>query len=214
MEAPNVDITFVEGLTWDTLPDWMPKIGSWDFLFQDTLHDLGPTVREWKLYSPYARTGSIVIFDDVYPTSGVIEYFKEKEKGWKWIHTDIGHKQLWGEKVGTVEEVIEVKVDGIHGTGRFMCLSCGRFFSMNHSFTSGKTVCPFCKDMYFCDNIIPNTPKYIVGPFTLIFDCGHQIQTDFVGDVKYCPVCGKSIDPIPGIHSKDWQNLIIKEFSL
>ena len=96
--APNVEITFIEGITYDTLPVWMPKIGIWDFLFQDTMHELHSIIKEWKSFSPYSKVGSLVVFDDIYTTDGVEEYFRREEPNWKWIYTTIGRNQLWGER--------------------------------------------------------------------------------------------------------------------
>jgi len=100
-------------------------------------------------------------------------------------------------------------------TGRFMCLSCGRFFSMEHDFKSWETVCPFCGDIFFCNNIIPNLPPYLEGPIAINYACGHKIETDFIGDVKWCPVCGESINiNIIGLKLKDWQNSAIERCNL
>jgi hypothetical protein len=96
------------------------------------------------------------------------------------------------------------------GTGRFMCLSCGRFFSMEHPMESQKTVCPFCADLFFCDNIIPDVPPYLEGPIDVTFACEHKIQTDFVGDIQWCPVCGETVNtPIMGPKLKTWQESVI-----
>jgi len=99
----------------------------------------------------------------------------------------------------------------MQGTGRFMCLSCGRFFSMEYHLESGKTICPFCGDMFFCDNIDLNIPPYIRGPIVINYACGHKIETDFIGDVKWCPVCREPINVnILGPKLKEWQEEIIR----
>jgi predicted O-methyltransferase YrrM len=94
----KVKVTFVEGLTWDTLPIWMPKIGVWDFLFQDSTHDLEEMIIEWELYEPYSKIGSLIVMDDIHLNFPQKEYFMGKDN-WKWFHTEIGHKQLWGERI-------------------------------------------------------------------------------------------------------------------
>jgi DNA-directed RNA polymerase subunit RPC12/RpoP len=98
----------------------------------------------------------------------------------------------------------------MQGTGRFMCLSCGRFFSMEYNLESGKTICPFCGDMYFCDNISPDVPPYVDGGTIVKGDCGHEFITDFIGDIFYCPVCRDPIISFSGLKLKEWQNKIIE----
>jgi|FLOH01.1.fsa_nt_gi predicted O-methyltransferase YrrM len=97
----GVKVTLIEGMTFDTLPKQMPKIGKWDFLFQDTLHYLDFIIKEWKLVKKYSKKGSVIVFDDVSLKTGgqdTIDYFETNEKTWQWRHTPIGHGQLWGEK--------------------------------------------------------------------------------------------------------------------
>jgi hypothetical protein len=91
------------------------------------------------------------------------------------------------------------------GTGRFMCLSCGRFFSMEHDLKSGETICPFCGDMYFCDNISDIPPSVIGEDFSITGACHHKFKTDFTGDIKFCPVCRTSMGFQIGLKLKDWQ---------
>jgi hypothetical protein len=91
---------------------------------------------------------------------------------------------------------------------RIMCLSCGRFVTLEKRKVDGKTVCPFCRDMYFCDNIDYNQPPYIedikvVGP------CGHMIITDFPGDIKWCPDCSIAYT-VEGPKMKNYQMKMIE----
>jgi hypothetical protein len=85
---------------------------------------------------------------------------------------------------------------------------------MEYPLESWKTLCPFCGDIFFCDNIIPDVPPYVEEPTTLDFTCGHTISTDFVGDVKFCPICSSNLDPIPGLKLKDWQDSQIAGYKL
>ena len=98
----DVKVSFIEGMTFDTLPKALPKIGKWDFLFQDSIHGLEFILKEWRLVKKYSKKGSIIVMDDVSLTlpSGieVVNHFKKKEPMWQWQHTSIGHGQLWGEK--------------------------------------------------------------------------------------------------------------------
>jgi len=100
-DYPGVTVKFIQGMTFDTLPKQMPKIGKWDFLFQDSLHDMPSVIKEWTLVKKYAKKGSVIVFDDVVLRLGgakLVDYFEKKEPMWQWRHTPIGHGQLWGEK--------------------------------------------------------------------------------------------------------------------
>jgi len=100
-DYPGVTVGFIQGLTFNTLPKQMPKIGKWDLLFQDTMHDMPSILKEWNLVKKYAKKGSVIIFDDIVLRLGgaeVVDYFEKKERTWQWRHTPIGHGQLWGEK--------------------------------------------------------------------------------------------------------------------
>ena len=44
---------------------------------------------------------------------------------------------------------------------RYMCLVCGQFFESEVPYITGKFHCPYCEDMYFCDNILPDIPPSI-----------------------------------------------------
>jgi len=97
----GVTVLFVQGITFDTLPKQLPKIGKWDFLFQDTMHDMPSILKEWKMVKKFAKKGSVIVFDDIVLKLGgkeIVNYFDENEKAWQWRHTSIGHGQLWGEK--------------------------------------------------------------------------------------------------------------------
>jgi len=100
-DYPDVSVEFIQGITFDTLPGQLPKIGKWDLLFQDTMHEMASILKEWRLVKKYAKKGSLIIFDDIVLSRGgveVVDYFEKKEKAWQWQHTPIGHGQLWGEK--------------------------------------------------------------------------------------------------------------------
>jgi predicted O-methyltransferase YrrM len=94
-------VKFIQGITFSTLPKQLPKIGKWDLLFQDTMHEMASILKEWKLVKKYAKKGSLIIFDDIILRLGgaeIVDYFEKKEKLWQWKHTSIGHGQLWGVK--------------------------------------------------------------------------------------------------------------------
>lgn len=91
---------------------------------------------------------------------------------------------------------------------RIMCLSCGRFVTLEQRKVDGKTVCPFCRDMYFCDNIDYNQPPY-EEICERICSNNHRMITDFAGDIKWCAVCGESMETT-GPRMKDYQNKMIE----
>lgn len=63
---PEIEITFVNGDSRKVLPEVVPgKFGHWDFFFQDSMHFTSGILSEWALMKPYARKGSVVVFDDV-----------------------------------------------------------------------------------------------------------------------------------------------------
>ena len=96
----NVKITFIKGLTYDTLPETMFELGGWDFCFQDTLHRPEHMIPEWKLFRDYAHIGSVVVFDDVdWRNEEFVEWMKKNELTWDLRVTKIGHGQLWAEKI-------------------------------------------------------------------------------------------------------------------
>jgi RNA polymerase subunit RPABC4/transcription elongation factor Spt4 len=81
---------------------------------------------------------------------------------------------------------------------------------MENSIENGKSVCPFCGDMYFCDNISPDIPPYMDVKSVIIDPCGHQFSVDFVGDIKFCPVCRGNAKFDGGLKFKDWQDSIVE----
>ncbi len=101
----NVKVKYVEGITFDILPKVMPKIGTWDFCFQDTLHSTYHITKEWKLYREFTKIGSVVVFDDVGEPHNfdLVNWFVENEPDWICKHTDIGggrgDGQLWAERM-------------------------------------------------------------------------------------------------------------------
>lgn len=89
---------------------------------------------------------------------------------------------------------------------KFMCLNCGRFFIMENKLVMFETICPYCKDSYFVDNVIPDVPPDITEAIKIDFPCGHSIVSDMVKDIQACPVCGISVSFTEGMSLKEWQN--------
>jgi len=75
---------------------------------------------------------------------------------------------------------------------RWECISCSGFFTIESD--DRPKYCPYCKDQYFCDNILPDIPPPIMGDKTIHFECGHKIKADLTGDISCCPICGEAFD--------------------
>lgn len=96
----DIGIVFVEGESIKTLPMILKKFKSFDFCFQDSLHNLEYILKEWKLLRKKMRVGSVIIFDDIVENSPEHLWFvKNESEKFKIIHTKIGHQQLWMEKM-------------------------------------------------------------------------------------------------------------------
>jgi DNA-directed RNA polymerase subunit RPC12/RpoP len=89
---------------------------------------------------------------------------------------------------------------------KLMCLNCGRYFSMEYPIVSFQTVCPYCKDSYFVDNVVPGIPPDISEAVKVDLPCGHSIVSDMVKDIVACPVCGVPASFTEGASLKEWQN--------
>jgi len=63
---PKVEVVFLNGDSREKLPAVFPsKLDHWDFFFQDSMHFTSGILQEWAIMKPYARPGSVVVFDDV-----------------------------------------------------------------------------------------------------------------------------------------------------
>lgn len=99
-EFPFCLIEYHEGISLDVLPKILPGIGIWDLCFQDSSHLAELIIMEFKLLEPFARIGSIIVFDDI-PTfdNCFIGEFERCTKDWNYRWTEKGHGQVWAEKV-------------------------------------------------------------------------------------------------------------------
>ena len=61
-----VEIHFLNGDSRSMLPSVFPAgLEYWDFFFQDSMHFMSGILAEWEIMKPFARPGSVVVFDDV-----------------------------------------------------------------------------------------------------------------------------------------------------
>jgi predicted O-methyltransferase YrrM len=99
----NIQLEFIEGFTYDTLPRVLGEaVERWDFCFQDTLHDLDNILLEWVLLKPFSRVGSVMVMDDMVREGAgppVVEYFRLQEPDWGIRHSTTGRQQLWIERI-------------------------------------------------------------------------------------------------------------------
>lgn len=58
------DITYIEGITTEILPNFLPTIDKWDFCFHDATHLPGLMMRDFDLLVPFSHIGSVIVFDD------------------------------------------------------------------------------------------------------------------------------------------------------
>ena len=97
---------------------------------------------------------------------------------------------------------------------KFTCFNCGRFFTIEDPLVMFTTVCPYCKDSYFADNVIQGIPPDITESTKVDFPCGHSITSDMVKDIVACPVCGVTASFTEGMSLKEWQNSEIERIGL
>lgn len=69
----NLNINFIEGDSREVLPKiFSGSVTEWDFFYQDSMHYLEGILSEWSIMKPFAKKGSVAVFDDLflpdYPT--------------------------------------------------------------------------------------------------------------------------------------------------
>jgi hypothetical protein len=82
-------------------------------------------------------------------------------------------------------------------TTRYMCLGCGRFWHMPHlEIKPAQHVCPYCRDMYWIDNIDPRVPESLKPMFSSTCpSCGVLQIVETAGDMNWCCACGQKLNP-------------------
>lgn len=94
----GVQIVYIEGLTFETLPRSTELIEDWDFCFQDTLHTWDEIWKELKILIELSHIGSIIVFDDIFPDSTEQANLR-KLSDWDYYYTPKGHGQVWLERI-------------------------------------------------------------------------------------------------------------------
>ena len=110
---------------------------------------------------------------------------------------------------------------GREGKVRFMCLACGRFYwAEAGSLSWGNCCCPYCKDIFYADNIVHDIPVPMYGEETYFnFECGHEIGLDVPGDAVCCPICMGSIEnqideSLKNQTLKNWQSNLLERIGI
>lgn len=98
-EFDRIILHYIEGLTQDTLPDYLSFIGHWDFCYQDSVHGLELIIGEWENLKQISRPGSVIVFDDIVKDHPLREWFPANNPDWEWRCTNKGRGQLWCERV-------------------------------------------------------------------------------------------------------------------
>jgi Methyltransferase domain len=110
---PKVQIHFLNGDSRQVLPSMFPaQIDYWDFFFQDSMHSMKGILAEWEIMKPFARPGSVVVFDDVcldwkkmpahlLKGNDFCGHFLLQEgwrEGWMCRSTAVGRAQFWAQR--------------------------------------------------------------------------------------------------------------------
>jgi hypothetical protein len=110
---PRVEIRFLNGDSREVLPSVFPaQLDHWDFFFQDSMHFMSGIMAEWEIMKPFARPGSVVVFDDVcldwkkmpahlLKQNDFCGHFLLREglrNGWACKSTAEGRAQFWAQK--------------------------------------------------------------------------------------------------------------------
>jgi hypothetical protein len=120
---PGVEIHFLNGDSRRMLPSLFPaQLEHWDFFFQDSMHFMSGILSEWEIMKPFARPGSVVVFDDVcldwrkmprhlLKQDDFCGRFLLKEtwkNGWLFKSTAEGRAQFWAQKKGRKQPLPQV----------------------------------------------------------------------------------------------------------
>lgn len=121
---PAVEIRFLNGDSRQMLPSIFPThLDHWDFFFQDSMHFFGGILAEWQIMKPFAKPGSVVVFDDVcldwkkmplhlFKRNHFCGHFLLTEawrSGWYCKSTAKGRAQFWAQKMdrpGILERIL------------------------------------------------------------------------------------------------------------
>jgi predicted O-methyltransferase YrrM len=114
---PDVEIHFLNGDSRMILPSLFPdQLEHWDFFFQDSMHFFAGILAEWQIMKPFAKDGSVVVFDDIcFDGKKILRHLLKKDdfcwhfllneawrNGWHCKSTAEGRAQFWAQKQGNI----------------------------------------------------------------------------------------------------------------
>ena len=120
---PGVEIHFPQRRFQENAALAVPgPTGALGFLFQDSMHFMSGILSEWEIMKPFARSGSVVVFDDVVSRLEKMPrhllkqddfcgrfLLKEAWKnGWLFKSTAEGRAQFWAQKRGRKQPLPQV----------------------------------------------------------------------------------------------------------
>ncbi len=96
---------------------------------------------------------------------------------------------------------------------RWMCLGCGRFWETEEALVHSENFCPYCRDIYWTDNIVKGIPIPL-GRKEVKLDCGHEFIVEESGDLKWCTFCGKKVEGASGTTLREWQEIELERLRI
>ena len=96
---------------------------------------------------------------------------------------------------------------------RWMCLGCGRFWETEELLIHSEAYCPYCRDIYWIDNIVKGVPIPL-GHKEVRPACGHIFTAEESGDLKWCTFCGNKIEGATGPTLREWQESELKRLEI
>lgn len=76
--------------------------------------------------------------------------------------------------------------------------------------------CPYCGDMYWVDNVQPDSPPPLFPEHEMNLPCYHNQVVECSGDVNFCSICGTELHFIASGREtlRQWQVTLLKEMGL
>lgn len=104
---------------------------------------------------------------------------------------------------------------GLH-TSRNTCLACGRFWEES-KITGVRSEmsqnCPYCCDLYYCDNCISDVPPPLGHHEIKCDGCGAEFTVE-TNDAKFCIMCKKEFKVEGGISQDEHQAVLLTKLGL
>ena len=102
-------------------------------------------------------------------------------------------------------------------TDRYCCLGCGRFWrSPKVELIPAQHYCPYCGDMYWVDNVQPDSPPPLYIEQEVDTPCYHHQVVECRGDMDYCTICGTKFEGSGLLGEKlvNWQLKVLERLQV